>query len=214
MKFLHFDNVLVISPHPDDAEYSMAGTMLRFADTTFDVLCLTNGGDFDPSTKIDRRDEVRGAWATARTAKLGQNVHPMFSPHKMLKDIPIDGWINYLDGWIGAKSYDCIMTTSEMDSHFEHRIVSGFGYALIREKPISIVEYYSPSTLETWTPNIFVGITDVYSTKLAMLNEFATQQHRLYFNKDVLNEFHTHYQQAKRGISKVEKFRLITTTIK
>jgi LmbE family N-acetylglucosaminyl deacetylase len=211
MKFLHFNRVLVISPHPDDAEYSMGGTILRFEDTIFDVVCLTNGGDHDPSTLINRHDEVWNAWRVAKP----RNVNPSFSPFKRLGDTDVAGWVNYLDAWVKQSGpYDCIMTTSEMDSHFEHRIVAGFGYALIREKPISIIEYYSPSTLETWIPNIFVGISDVYERKLAMLKEFTSQQHRLYFNGNVVDEFHTHYQQAKRGISKVEKFRLITTTIK
>lgn len=211
MKFLHFNRVLVISPHPDDAEYSMAGTVCRFDSTIFDILCLTGGGDFDPSTLINRHEEVKNAWKIANVP----NVNLFFSPYRMLKELGQDGWINYIENvFINKNSYDCIMTTSELDSHFEHRIVSGFGYALIREKPISIIEYYSPSTLETWIPNIFIGITDVYHDKLKMLKEFTSQQHRLYFNETVLDEFHTHYQQAKRGISKVEKFRLITTTIK
>ena len=211
MKFLHFNRVLVISPHPDDAEYSMGGTILRFEDTQFDVVCLTNGGNHDPSTLINRHEEVWNAWRVAAP----RNVEPSFSPFKLLGDTDVAGWVNYLDGVLKhAGPYDCIMTTSEMDSHFEHRIVAGFGYALIREKPISIIEYYSPSTLETWIPNIFVGVSDVYERKLKMLKEFTSQQHRLYFNSGVIDEFHTHYQQAKRGISKVEKFRLITTTIK
>lgn len=211
MKFLHFNRVLVISPHPDDAEYSMAGTILRFDSTTFDVLCLTAGGDFDPSTLINRHVEVNLAWKTSGAT----NVNMLFSPYRMLKEMGPDGWINYIENsFINKNSYDCIMTTTESDSHFEHRIVAGFGPALIREKPISIVEYYSPSTLETWIPNIYVGITGVYEKKLKMLKEFSSQQHRLYFNDNVLDEFHTHYQQAKRGINKVEKFRLITTTIK
>lgn len=212
MKFLHYNRVLCLSPHPDDAEYSMAGTILRFEDTRFDILCLTAGGDFDPSTtKINRHIEVENAWKISDA----KNVELFYSPYRMMKETGVDGWINYIENnFTKNNAYDCIMTTSDMDSHFEHKIVSGFGYALIREKSISIMEYYSPSTLETWIPNVFVGITEVYDKKLKMLKEFSSQQHRLYFNESVLNEFHTHYQQAKRGINKVEKFKLITTTIK
>ena len=36
MKFLGFDNVLCISPHPDDIEYSMFGTIDKYKDTKFD----------------------------------------------------------------------------------------------------------------------------------------------------------------------------------
>ena len=189
----------------------MAGTILKFGDTKFDIFCLTAGGDFDPTTKLSRHDEVRDAWK-AISAKT--NIELFFSPHKMIKDAGVDAWINYIEKTFDISSYDCIMIPTAEDSHFEHAIVSGFGYALIREKPVSIMEYYSPSTLETWIPNIFVGVSEVYAEKIKMLREFKSQQHRLYFNETVLDEFHTHYQQSKRGISKVEKFRLITTTIK
>jgi len=211
MKFLHFDNVLCLSPHPDDVEYSMAGTILKFQDTTFDVLCLTSGGDFDPSTKLNRHTEVESSWKVSGA----RNVYLHYSPYQMLKLLGHDGWINYIEtNFTNKKKYDCIMIPTEDDSHFEHQTISNFGYALIREKSVSIVEYYSPSTLERWIPNLFVGITEVYVNKMKMLKEFKSQQHRLYFNENVLDEFHSHYQQSKRGISKVEKFRLITTTIK
>ena len=38
MKFLGYDNVLCISPHPDDTEYSMMGTILKYWDTMFTCL--------------------------------------------------------------------------------------------------------------------------------------------------------------------------------
>jgi LmbE family N-acetylglucosaminyl deacetylase len=54
MKFLNFNRVLVLAPHPDDAEYSMSGVVLKYTDTHFDILCLTQGGDCDSTTdKID-----------------------------------------------------------------------------------------------------------------------------------------------------------------
>ena len=211
MNFFHFNRVLCLSPHPDDVEYSMTGTIVKFQSTKFDILCLTEGGDFDSTTKISRHDEVRHAWKVANAS----NIELLFSPYRMVKELGVDGWVNYIEtNFVNQKKYDCIMVPAAEDSHFEHSIVAGFGYALIREKSISIMEFYSPSTLETWVPNIFIGITDVYERKMTMLKEFKSQQHRSYFTRSVLDEFHTHYQQAKRGISKVEKFRLITTTIK
>ena len=42
MKFLNLEKVLCISPHPDDVELAMMGTIMRHQETRFDVLCLTN----------------------------------------------------------------------------------------------------------------------------------------------------------------------------
>ena len=50
MKFLNYDRVLCLSPHPDDVEYGMLGTIMKYKDTKFDLVVLSEGGDFDEST--------------------------------------------------------------------------------------------------------------------------------------------------------------------
>ena len=56
MKFLNYNKVLILSPHPDDAEYGVLGTMMKYKDTTFDIAVLSDGGDFDSSTTKSRRE--------------------------------------------------------------------------------------------------------------------------------------------------------------
>ena len=48
--------------------------------------------------------------------------------------------INYIDN-ILDKSFDAIFLPNECDSHFEHRFVSKFGKALIRNKSINLIQY-------------------------------------------------------------------------
>jgi hypothetical protein len=62
MKFLDFNKVLCISPHPDDVEYSMLGTIMKHQDTEFDLFQLAQGGDCDPSTNKERLIEVENVW--------------------------------------------------------------------------------------------------------------------------------------------------------
>jgi len=54
MKFLGLNKVLCLSPHPDDVEFGMMGTILKYYDTHFDILCLSSGGDFDNTTGQNR----------------------------------------------------------------------------------------------------------------------------------------------------------------
>ena len=54
MKFLNFNKVLCLGAHPDDVEYGMLGSMCKFTDTKFDILVLSEGGDFDKSTYITK----------------------------------------------------------------------------------------------------------------------------------------------------------------
>ena len=42
MKFLNLDKVLCLSAHPDDIEYGVLGSMIKFKDTQFDILVLTD----------------------------------------------------------------------------------------------------------------------------------------------------------------------------
>jgi LmbE family N-acetylglucosaminyl deacetylase len=204
MKLLNFNKILCLSPHPDDVEYSMAGTILKYNDTHFDILCLTQGGDCDSTTNISRLNEVRDVWVKSKS----NNVSLYFTEYKLLKELGEDEWVSYIEReYILKNNYDCILTPSQYDSHFEHKIVCNLGYALTRISPISLIEYYSPSTLETWVPNVFIDITDQYNTKLKMLQMFKSQLHRSYFNENTLKEFHTNFRCSKRNIKLIEQFK-------
>lgn len=208
MKFLNFNKVLCLSPHPDDTEYSMAGVVLKYTDTHFDILCLTQGGDCDSTTGTIRKDEVINSWK----ASGAKNYSLHFSPVKFLKDMGTDQWISYIERKFTKQTeYDCIMTTSEYDSHFEHVQVSTFAAPLARIKPYSIIQYKSPSTLDKWTPNLFVSLGDLYDIKKEMLLQFKTQLHHEYFGEFVVNGFHTNFQCMKKGRGFVESYKIITS---
>jgi LmbE family N-acetylglucosaminyl deacetylase len=211
MKFLEFDRVLCLSPHPDDVEYSMAGTIIKCNNTKFDVLCLTQGGDCDDTTSHNRLNEVSASWKSAKI----NNVSLFFSPSRFLKELGDDEWINYIESnYLNKNNYDCICTPSSQDSHFEHRIVCNFGMPLTRVKSISLVEYYSPSTLHSWVPNTFIDVSKQYELKLEMLKKFESQQHRSYFNENTIRGFHTNFQCSKKGTQLVEQFNLKQLFIK
>lgn len=207
MKFLNFNRVLCLSPHPDDVEYSMAGTILKYTSTHFDILCLTQGGDCDKTTSIDRIYEMHNAWKVSNASNY--TIHA--SDTRLLKDKDVDQWINYIEtNYTNNYKYDCIMTTSEYDSHFEHVIVSSLSAPLSRVKSYSIIQYRSPSTLDSWIPNLFVSLDDFLDTKKEMLKQFKSQIDRSYFTDQVLDGFHTNFQCMKKGKGFVESFKVIT----
>lgn len=203
MKFLNFEKVLCLSPHPDDVEFSMSGTVLKYFDTHFDILCLSQGGDCDETTGVSRVDEVVNFWKQSDLT----NYDLYFSPHKLLKSMGLDEWVNWIETLYTSKnSYDAIITPSQYDSHFEHKFVCEIGYPLARVSKISLVEYCSPSTLEYWIPNTYVDISNYYEQKLSMLREFKSQSDKSYFNHDSVLGFHTNYKCTKRGVKIVEQF--------
>ena len=206
MKLLGFNKVLCLSPHPDDVEYSMLGTILKYTDTQFYLLQLAQGGDCDETTGKERLVEVENVWKTANC----NNLIIINTPHKYIKELTEEKWINLIEQSLIEKGpFDAIFLPNETDSHFEHRYISGFGAALIRNSKISLVQYYTPSTQDSWDPNYYVEIKNEYDRKLIYLKKFTSQQHRYYFREDVLRAFHSDFQCAKKKIHYIEKYKII-----
>ena len=204
MKFLGYDNVLCISPHPDDTEYSMMGTILKYSDTMFTCLQLCQGGDMDETTGKSRLFEVENAWKETECS----NVNLLFTVAKYMKDMLEEEWINFIEEKL-SPNLDALVLPNECDSHFEHRLVAGFGKALIRQRSITLIQYKTPSTDQTWVPNLFVDIDKEYHTKVKSLKKFESQQDRYYFRDDVLRSFHSDFQSAKKRKHCVEQFKIL-----
>ena len=225
MKFLNYDKVLCLSPHPDDVEYGMLGTIAKYKDTKFDIVVLSEGGDFDITTKIERQDECKNVWNNI------DNINGYFiDDSKFIKDKDEDEWVNLLENKFNISEYDFIISPSPFDSHFEHKIVSDLTYALVRRSKCGIIQYKSPSTLGTWIPNFFVDLGDVqkrdtsdghsnntdllfmamiWYLKLNKLKLFESQQDKSYFKEGALKSFHSNYQCSTRGMNNVESFKII-----
>jgi N-acetylglucosamine malate deacetylase 1 len=210
MKFLNFNKILCLSPHPDDIEYAMGGSIIKCKDTHFDILCLSSGGDWDNTTGPHRLNEIYNSWNTIKCT----NILLLNSNVIFINEKKEDEWINYIETkLLNIEKYNCMFCPPTIDSHFEHQFVNRISNTLIRTHPVSLIEYFTPSTLNNWTPNLFVDITAVYNKKILMLKKFKSQQHKLYFKKNVLDSFHSNYQCSKRKIDKSEKFKINTSYI-
>ena len=118
-------------------------------------------------------------------------------------------WINVLEVKFNLTNFDAIFLPSNLDTHYEHRFVNGIGMALTRSKPVSIIEYKSPSTLDAWIPNMFVEIGAYASDKVERLELFKSQQ-KLYLQPEYMKAFHSHVNSIKKQIISTEQFRIIT----
>ena len=202
MKFLNYDKVLCLSPHPDDVEYGMLGTIMKYKDTNFDIIVLSEGGDFDKSTAKSRQEECRKVWEHI------DNIKGYFiEDSKFIKDKEEDEWVNILENKFDISSYDCILSPK-----------------------CGIIHYKTPSTLDSWTPNFFVDLQSlvnrekedghgdetstlfmafIWYIKLNKLMLFDSQQDKTYFQTDSINSFHSNYQCSSRGLTHVESFKII-----
>ncbi len=203
MKLFNFNKVLCLSPHPDDVEYSMLGTIMKHPDTQFELLQLAQGGDCDPTTNSERLEEVIEVWERSNC----NNIKLSFTDNIFIKELSEDKWINKIESYID--NVDAIFLPNDCDSHFEHRFISGFGPALIRNKAISLIQYYTPSTQDEWNPNLYIDIEKYYDEKILSLLRFKSQSHRYYFREDVLRAFHSDFQCSKKGVHYIEKYKIL-----
>jgi len=215
MKFLELDDVLCLSPHPDDTEFSIAGTALKYYSTNFYVLCMSKGGapGFDlTNDEYDRRTEVNNFWSELKT----QNVTVLHSNCDYLTDKSEPEWINYIeDLFFRPETFQnkvigpALMIPTYQDSQFEHRFVSQLGNGLIRSKPISLIEYKTISTLTEWNPNLTVNISSEYIRKVDALQNFESQGIKPFFTESIQEQFHTDYRMSRRGIKYSEQFKIL-----
>jgi len=204
MKLLNFDKVLCLSPHPDDVELGLCGTIIKHSETHFDMLTLSGGGDYE-GTKISAREaELNHAWITTNVNNISITIDPSLKPKNNTEDFLINKIeTSYING------HQAIFVPTYIDAHFEHRITNRLAAALTRCKNISIIEYRTPSTLNEWSPNMFIDITNTYKRKIDMLSMFKSQLNKEYFKSEILNAFHTDFQSFKKGNKYVEQFKII-----
>ena len=201
MKFLNKNKVVCVGAHPDDVEYGMAGTFEKCFLTEFFVIVLSNGGDFDTTTGNKRNSENENIWAKF------DNVSGLLDVG-FVKNKDQDFMVNFVENNLNGA--DTIVTTPNLDSHFEHQLINNIGPAVCRRSPITLVEYRTPSTLNHWIPNYFVGLSKKhYNKKKEVLKLFTTQQKAAYFNDETINSFHHNFQCHKKGMSIVESYRIV-----
>ena len=188
---------LCISPHVDDVEYGMAGTILKHTTTQFDIL------EMIPENEA-RFQEAKQFWAPV------PNCNVLFSELNFAHGVQEREWIKYLGGFFPLDSYDTLYIPPHQDSHFEHRLSNRIGIALMRASRAAIIEYRTPSTFNTWAQNMFVDVSSTYEKKAELLTIFESQRHCSYFEPDCIRAFHSNYQCVKRGLPLVEQFKVLT----
>lgn len=201
MKFLGLDRVLCLSPHPDDVEYAMGGTVLKNHDTEFTVYTMSSGSKGDRYDGADRRREVERFWSNVRS-----DVKCEFSAAEFIGDLGEEDWIHATERFPG---HDGICAPPWQDSHYEHALTNRVGRALCRNTPISFIEYCAPSTDLSWTANILVDVGEQFDKKRGALLGFVSQEKRPYFRGAVLDTYHRNMQAGKKGVLYVERFRAV-----
>lgn len=203
MKLMDFRRALILSPHPDDTEFSMAGTIMAHPETEFTSVLFSTGSENDPVTDASRWKECKEYWNGPDRGWVELAFMSQF-----LGDHSEEQWINIIESHFILSSYDVLFIPPLLDTHYEHRFVHGIGMALTRSRPFSVLEYKSASAMDTWIPNLFIDISKHAEKKIELLDKFESQKKR-YFQPDYMKAYHSHVNSMKKGYTDVEQFRAI-----
>jgi hypothetical protein len=203
-KFLGFDKVLCLSPHPDDVEYSISGTIQKYKDTIFKIVCMTSGGESDPTSGDLRFNEVKNFWKIFNV----NNIELYFLDGPMSKYIESE-WLDQIT-WNYLDDVDCVILPPSHDAHFEHRIVNIMGFPLTRNRNLSVIEYKTVSIGREWISNFSVNVDEHIIVKKihSLRNSFFTQLDSRYFDEHTIKMFHHDFISHKRNIKYSESFKI------
>ena len=171
-------NILALSPHADDIEIAMGGTIAKFASEGHNVTIITAilpkenvDGNIDDIMNNNRRKEQEKA------AKiLGANL-------EILNLDPYDfsfnrKYIKLFDQKIKSYSPDIIFSCWEHDTHQDHKNLANILLAATRKNNISINMYEAmmPGGLNTYAfnPQYFINISKYIDVKIEALKAYKS----------------------------------------
>ena len=162
-------NIIVFSPHPDDAEVLMGGTIAKYTQKGHNVLIVLVT---IPIQKEKRREESKAA-----AAILGARLSILdLDPHELVFNRRT---IEIFDSVLKDFPPDIIYTSWIHDSHQDHVTVSKATIAAARKNNCSLYMYEQalPSGLTPYgfRAQVFVDISDTIELKIKSVSAHESQ---------------------------------------
>ena len=194
-------NILALSPHADDVEIAMGGTIAKYVDEGHNVTIITAilpkenaDGKIDDFMSKNRIEEQ------ANSAKiLGAKVDILdLDPYDFSFNRK---YIKMFDEKINKHKPDLIFSCWEHDTHQDHKNLSDILFAVTRKNNISInmYEVMLPGGLNTYSfnPQYFINISEYIDVKIASIKSY----------KSVFEKKHNNYSRYFDSIVGRAKFR-------
>jgi LmbE family N-acetylglucosaminyl deacetylase/ActR/RegA family two-component response regulator len=168
-------NVLFIGAHPDDIELGCGGTLIkhiRSGDNVYAMIFTNGEKGMAETAKIDRQQESLKALTLAGANPL--NIYFLQFPDTELWQVRQEV-MNNITKFCETFQIQLIYTHSNKAQHQDHVTVFEETMRAAR-KAWGIMAYESHgATNPSFSPNLFVDITDVIPEKMAMLNCHQSQ---------------------------------------
>lgn len=205
---------LFIGAHPDDVEIGCLGTInrhVRNKDKVF-VMVVTDGerGNGNPK-KYDRLRESIGCLGQVGVSK--SHVIPLHLPDTGLfksRDLLFDK----IENFCLKENVDTIYVSSEKDYHQDHVVIFDETVRAARMVP-NLLRYESTSsTLPTFSPNLFIDISEFIDEKSKLLKSHQSQNGKHYLKDGAvkaLAKFRGNQVKSPGFAEAFEIFRMVIT---
>jgi LmbE family N-acetylglucosaminyl deacetylase len=165
-------NVLAIGSHPDDIEIGCFATLARHSidgDAIFGVIVTKgeNGGE----AEIRRNEALEAAKIINMKLIFGD-----FPDGDVRENSKL---VTFLDNIVKENKINVIYTHSMNDRHQDHRAVSRASMSVSRNVQ-EVYCYEAVSLISSFTPQIFVDVTETFGYKISALRKFESQIERTF----------------------------------
>ena len=162
-------NILVFSPHPDDAELCVGGTIIKHSDKYSIIIvdlsigeCSANGNNTVRQKEIDRANALLGI--NERICLDINDCEISSNSTEQLKKVIYT---------IRKYRPSIIISPYMLDNHPDHKET----YKLIKSafKRCKYIYYYSQDIISNNCNKLYIDITDIYDKKLLALEQYKSQ---------------------------------------
>ncbi len=155
-------HILIISPHIDDAEYAMGGTLIKYRDAGDEITMAITAANDDLAGDIESRKKEQEASSEFLNVKKTWFFN---------KEMDIETKVRILD----ACYPDVIYYPYENDPHHHHHEGTKIGFAVARNFQITAIQYISQRSF-FYFPNLYERI-DIEAKK-NLVSVFKSQNGR------------------------------------
>jgi N-acetylglucosamine malate deacetylase 1 len=170
--------ILVLSPHTDDAELGMGGTIARFVDEGHDVRCVA----FSNADRQQLEDEFMEA-----TDRLGILPSKALCHNFPRRNFPTSrqAILQHMIAYKERLKPDLVFVPSIHDIHQDHQVVTAEAQRAF--KLASILAYELPWNNPVFETRFFVPLDRAHiERKIDALLCYKSQEHRAYLSEDLV----------------------------
>ena len=194
-------NILVLSPHADDAELGMGGTIAKLVKQKNNVTILTAILPKENlSGKVDKYMENKRYKEQVNSSKLlGARLQTLnINPYDFKFNRE---YVKIFDEKIKKIQPDVIFSCWEHDTHQDHKTLANIIFSVSRKNNISLYMYEAmlPGGINTnaFNPQLFIDISEFMKTKIKSINCY----------KSVFQRKKNNYSNFMESITARAKFR-------